>query len=76
MFSLKFVTYSGMTIPMGEGMDRAEARRKVQMLKRRAARLGQPHSYLGNGQWEFETPEEAAGISDMDGWLIAKASRP
>ena len=76
MFSLKFVTYSGMTIPMGEGMDRAEARRKVRMRKRRARRLGQPCSYLGHGEWEFETRENAAGISEMDGRLIAKVSQP
>ena len=76
MFSLRFVTYSGMTIPMGEGMDKPQAKRRVQALKRRARRMGQPYSYLGNGEWEFETPEDAAAISDMDGWLIAKASKP
>jgi hypothetical protein len=37
--------------------------------------MGQPYSYLGNGKWEFETPEDAALISDMDGWLIARKAK-
>ena len=74
-YSLKVVTYSGMSIPMGEDMDREEVRSKIQRIKRNARRYGQPYSYLGNGEWEFETPEDAASISDHDGWLIVRAHR-
>jgi hypothetical protein len=56
-------------------MDREEVRSKIQRIKRNARRYGQPYSYLGNGEWEFETPEDAALISDHDGWLIVRAHR-
>lgn len=74
MFDLVFYTYSGMPIPLGEGLTKEEARHKVKSRIARARREGQPVSKIGKGEWEFETPESSALIGDDDGTLVLRRS--
>lgn len=67
---LKFVTYSGMTVPLYEGNDIEEAKEIAEKRIARAKALEQPVNELEDGRkWEFETPEDASLISDNDGIL-------
>lgn len=67
---LRFVTYSGMTIPMAEGNFRDTLRARAARRIREARAAGQQVRVVERGQeWEFEAPE-AALVGDGDGFLV------
>ena len=76
MFSVQFVTYSGMPIPLLTSEDKREVLDYCRSRVKAARRRGQPVSNVGRGKWEFETPETAFAISDRDGFLVVRKVRP
>lgn len=74
--TLKFITYSGMTIPLLD-RDVEDCRNRAAAKIRKARDEGQPVSILDRGkEWEFETPEDALMISDLDGLLVLTVRTP
>ena len=70
MYYVKFYTYSGMSIPFQENLEKREARDCVARIIRSRRRIKQPIVTLLKGKaWEFETPEDAFLIGDYDGTL-------
>ena len=70
MYRLKFATYSGMTYPICESVDRVDVRTAAAEQIRRARQNGDPIVILKRGEhWEFETPDSAATIGDRDGLM-------
>jgi hypothetical protein len=72
MFRVTFHAYCGMSFPVLDGADRDEAIATVRRRIRSAKRNGRTVSKIGKGEWEFETPEDAAGIADSDGILTVR----
>ena len=68
-YNIRLHTYSGMVTTLWEKVDRNFALAYIRSSNRRARFRGQPVSYLGDGRWEHETPEDAFMIGDGDGIL-------
>lgn len=75
--NLSFSAYCGMTYRIAERIEESEARACVALKIRRARKRGQRVTVLDKGEaWEFETPEDAAMVSDDDGVLRMKEATP
>jgi len=61
--------YCGMSVPVARDVDREEAIAAIKRFLNRARRNGCPVAKLGKGQWEIQTPDDAALVSDLEGIL-------
>lgn len=68
-YNVAFRSYCGMDYTIAENVDLNAAKTIVKERIRSARCQGQPVTKLGKGEWEFETPEDAALISDEEGVL-------
>jgi hypothetical protein len=75
LWGLKFVTYSGMTVPLAGSLERGEALHEVRRRNRRARRRGYHVSYVGHNAWEHCPPDDAGMVGDGDGYLVAFVER-
>lgn len=71
MFTVVFYAYCGMETKV-EGLSRQEAIERVARRLKNARRHGLPIRKLGKGEWEIETPDDAAGVSDFEGILSVR----
>ena len=73
-YDVKFLAYCGMSLPLAQKVDRDQARDCVQQYLRKAKKR-QPVTYLGDGQWECQEPEDCALVPDWAGYLIVRRSK-
>ena len=70
MATLTLHAYCGMPVPLADG-DLDDVRQAAAQFIRRKRRRGKPVTKLIRGQeWEVQTPEDAAIISDDEGLLV------
>lgn len=74
-YTVKFHSYCGLTLTLGEGLEREEAAAIIRARLKRAKRQGLPVSKVGKGEWEIETPDDAGSIGDGEGILTLRATR-
>ena len=71
-YRIMFYAYCGMTFPIAHDVDKEDVKRIVKERIKRARKKGQPVQSLGNGEYEFQTPEDAKIIADHEGTLVIK----
>jgi hypothetical protein len=69
MYSLTFVTFSGMTIPLGDDMDKEDVACEVKRRNTHARRRGLDVMKTENNTWEH-TDDEAVMVGDDQGYLM------
>lgn len=74
-YDVTFISYCGMSYPLGEGVERDEAIRLIRARLRSAKRRGKPVTKIAPGRWEIESRDDAGSISDNEGFLTVKAAR-
>jgi hypothetical protein len=72
MLKITFITYSGMVIPVADFVTLKAAGSIVKSRCLAAKRRGQTVMKIGKNKWELCSPEDAAMISDHDGFLIVQ----
>lgn len=68
-YSVKFTAYNGLVYYLVQGGTKDEVIDAVKKRLRRARRDDQPYSKTGKLSWELETPEDAVGIGDSEGFM-------
>jgi hypothetical protein len=71
-YDVTLEAYCGMSVPLGEGLDRDAVKGVVRSFLRRARRAGSPVTKIGKGRWEIETREDAVAVGDHEGVLIVR----
>jgi hypothetical protein len=75
MFDVYFITFSGMTIPIAERLNKADMMEKVRLRNRIARERGQPVAKVGKGCWEHGEEDDNGMIGDRHGILKVKRAR-
>ena len=71
-FNVTLASYTGMSIPLVEDVERGEAITAAKRHLRRARRRGCPVEKIGRGQWEIGTPDDACMVGDSEGILTIR----
>jgi hypothetical protein len=73
-YEVVFYAYCGMSHTVCR-TDKESAKETARQMIRRAKKRGQTVNNLGDGEYEFETPEDARIVSDREGTLKIRRVR-
>jgi hypothetical protein len=68
-FDVVMLSYCGLSEVLTSDVELDDAKALILERLRRAMRRGCPVVKIGHGEWEIETPDDAASVSDREGFI-------